>query len=63
MEKPQIVVYSEKSLNYTAYDVKWIPSSPKFVVMGQQPNGTGILQVMKLQQGKIEVINQVFLLK
>jgi hypothetical protein len=59
MDKPQIIVYAQRSLNYTAFDVKWIPSSPRFVVLGQQANGTGILQVMRLQQGTIEIVNQV----
>lgn len=45
MEKPQILVYIEKSLNYSPFDVKWIPRSAKFVSLGSHPRGTGALQV------------------
>lgn len=45
MEKPQILVYAEKSLNYSAFDVKWVPKSAKVVTLGSHPRGTGALQV------------------
>jgi hypothetical protein len=59
MDKPQIVIHSSKSISYTAYDVKWVPSTPKFVVLGQNANGTGVIQQMELSAGTIEKINEV----
>ncbi|KAG0719955.1 WD repeat-containing protein 92 [Chionoecetes opilio] len=44
MEKPQILVYVEKSLNYSAFDVKWVPKSAKVVALGSHARGTGALQ-------------------
>ena len=46
MEKPQILVYVERSLNYSAFDVKWVPKSAKVVALGSHPRGTGALQVV-----------------
>lgn len=31
---PQIIDHLYKSINYTPYDVKWIPETSKFVVCG-----------------------------
>jgi hypothetical protein len=60
MEKAQIIIYSQKSVNYTPFDIKWIPSTPRFVTLGQQANGTGILEVMKLSKGSIEIVSKVY---
>ncbi|KAA6395632.1 MAG: hypothetical protein EZS28_008842 [Streblomastix strix] len=56
MDKPQILVHAEKSLNYTCYDSKWIPSSARFVVLGVAPRGTGIIEIYALKDGKLEIV-------
>ena len=57
--KPQIIAHIEKSLNYTIYDVKWIPCSAKFVVLGSHPRDTGALQVYELSKGEVKLIHEV----
>ncbi|KAJ3345212.1 WD repeat-containing protein 92, partial [Kappamyces sp. JEL0680] len=52
MDKPQIVLHSTKSLDYTTFDVKWIPQTPRYVTIGQMANGTGVLEIHSLQ-GKV----------
>lgn len=47
MERPQILVYVEKSLNYSAFDVRWVPRSARVVALGSHPRGTGALQVRR----------------
>ena len=42
---PQILEHISKSVQITSYDVKWIPSSARFVVMGAFARATGCLQV------------------
>jgi len=37
-DAPQIIEHVQKSINFTPYDVKWIPCSSKFVTMGILPN-------------------------
>lgn len=59
MEKPQILVYAEKSLNYSAFDVKWVPKSAKVVALGSHARGTGALQVYELNDGKLELLHDV----
>ncbi|KAI8899521.1 WD40-repeat-containing domain protein [Globomyces pollinis-pini] len=59
LEKSQIIVHSSKSITYTAFDVKWIPSSPRFVVLGQQPKGEGIIQIFKLSDGSIKELAKI----
>jgi hypothetical protein len=49
MEKPQIVLHSQKQADYTPFDIKWIPQSPRYLSIGQLPNGTGIIEIHSLQ--------------
>lgn len=59
MDKPHIISHIEKSLNYSIFDVKWIPCSAKFVVLGSKPKGTGILQVYELNSGNLDLFKEV----
>lgn len=56
--KPQIISHIEKDLNFSINDVKWIPSSAKFVVMGGKPNGTGIIEIYNFGINEIEKITE-----
>ena len=62
MDKPQIIAHVQKSLNYTLFDCKWIPSSAKFVVLGQQPRGTGTVQTYEVSHGELKLVKEVRLL-
>ncbi|KAI6659115.1 WD repeat-containing protein 92-like isoform X1 [Oopsacas minuta] len=57
-EKPQIIVHIHKSLNFTVYDTKWIPSSAKCVVLGSHPRGTGAIQIYEVNKGELKLIVQ-----
>nr|XP_054758937.1 dynein axonemal assembly factor 10-like [Lytechinus pictus] len=59
MDKPQIIIHATKSLNITLYDVKWIPRSARFVVLGCHPRQTGALQVFEMDQGEPKLIHEV----
>jgi len=56
--KPQIIQHVQKSLNVTVYDVKWIPFSAKFVILGSHARGTGSIQVYQLNQGKLDLVSE-----
>ncbi|KAJ3013654.1 WD repeat-containing protein 92, partial [Thoreauomyces humboldtii] len=58
LEKCQIITHVQKSLTFTAYDVKWVPCSARFVVLGQHARGTGALQVFELEDGDIKLIHE-----
>ncbi|RKO94023.1 WD repeat-containing protein 92-like protein [Blyttiomyces helicus] len=58
LEKPQIVTHIQKSLTYTPYDVKWIPCSARFVVLGQHARGTGALEVFELDGADAKLVSQ-----
>ncbi|KAI8824388.1 WD40-repeat-containing domain protein [Fimicolochytrium jonesii] len=58
LEKSQIITHIQKSLPFTAYDVRWVPSSARFVVLGQHPRGTGALQVYELSGADIKLIKE-----
>lgn len=58
LEKPQIIVLIEKSLNYNVHAVKWIPSSAKFVVMGGQSNGSGLIEVYNMNVDGVEKLQE-----
>ena len=43
----------------STYAVRWIPSSAKFVVLGQHPKGTGLFQVYELDEQGLVLIKEV----
>lgn len=58
LQKPQIICHVEKSVNYTINDVKWIPSSAKFVSIGGNPNGTGVVEIYSIGSDGIEKLSE-----
>ena len=59
LEKPQIIGHVEKSLNFTLYDTKWIPSSARFVALGSYPRNTGALQIYEIEQGDLKLVKGI----
>ena len=59
LDRPQIIVHLEKSLNYTVFDTKWIPLSAKFVSLGSHPRNTGALQVYEMAKGELKLVKEV----
>lgn len=59
MDKPQIILHADVSLNYTVFDTKWIPVSTKFVSLGTHAKGEGALQVYEISGGKVQLISDV----
>lgn len=58
LAKPQIICHAEKSVNYSLFDGKWIPCSAKFIVLGSQPNGKGIIQIYEICKGELKLVNE-----
>jgi WD repeat-containing protein 92 len=58
MEKPQIIEHIQHSLPLTIYDTKWIPSSARFVLLGNHARGTGAMHIYALEHGKLKVIKE-----
>lgn len=44
-DAPQIIEHIAKSLTFTPFDTKWIPSSARFVLFGQSPRAKGVFHV------------------
>ena len=59
MEKPQIILHIQKSVNYTLFDTKWIPCSAKFVALGNYARGSGALQIYEVSHGDVKCIFDV----
>ncbi|XP_012254834.1 dynein axonemal assembly factor 10 [Athalia rosae] len=59
LSKPQIICHIEKSVNYSLFDAKWIPSSAKFVVMGSRPRGSGIIQIYEVSNGGLKLVKDI----
>lgn len=55
-DAPQIIEHIRQQINYTPYDVKWVPCSNRLVCMGIQPNSKGALQVYQLNKGALELV-------
>mmetsp|Transcript_13812 Transcript_13812/g.51765 ORF Transcript_13812/g.51765 Transcript_13812/m.51765 type:complete len:359 (+) Transcript_13812:140-1216(+) len=56
---PQILEHISQSVQITSYDVKWIPSSARFVVMGSYARATGCLQVYELDNTTLKLQKEV----
>lgn len=59
MNKTQIIELITENVPYSVFDVKWIPNTAKFLSIGSNPNGTGILQVYEMNENKVESVIKV----
>ena len=59
LDKPQIIAHIEKGVNYTLFDVKWLPCSAKLVVLGSHPKDTGALQLYEVSKGELKKVLEV----
>ncbi|XP_055371267.1 dynein axonemal assembly factor 10 [Condylostylus longicornis] len=59
MDKPRMIEYISKNLDYTVFDVKWIPCSAKFIVVGVRPKGSGIIQIYELNGADVDLIKTI----
>lgn len=55
LSKPQLIELAARSVNYTLFDARWVPSAARFVALGNHARGTGAIEVCALQDGKINV--------
>lgn len=59
LNAPQIIEHINHSLNYTPFDVKWVPCSARLVVAGQTPRANGIIQVFQMNRGQLEIVKEI----
>ncbi|POI29741.1 hypothetical protein CIB84_006508, partial [Bambusicola thoracicus] len=59
LERPQVVVHAQQSLNYTVFDCKWVPRSARLLCLGSAPRGTGVLQLYELRGGRLLPLSEV----
>ena len=52
---PHIKTQISKSLNYTPFDIRWLPYSTKIVIAGQTTSSKGIIQIYHLIKGKLDL--------
>lgn len=63
MSNPRILVLTAKSVNFTLFGVRWIPSSSRLVAFGSHPKGTGAWQVYNMSKGELTLLDEVSHLK
>ena len=59
MVQVQTIAHIQHSLNYSVFDVKWIPFTAKFISVGSKSNGKGILQILELDTPNLNLIKEV----
>src|SRR6218665_474854 len=59
MDKPQIIVHVQKSVNFTLHDCRWIPSTAKFVLLGDHARGSGAFQIFEVSHGDVKLVHEV----
>lgn len=55
---PQIIVHAQESLDFTPFEVRWVPHSARFVILGQMPRATGAIQIHELNRGECKKVSQ-----
>lgn len=55
-DAPQIIEHIHKSVNFTAYDTKWVPCSARFTALGIHANAKGALNIYQLNNGNLELL-------
>lgn len=58
MDKPFVIGHIEKPLDFTIFDTKWLPRSAKCIVLGNMPNGNGILKIFELNGGQLDLVRE-----
>jgi WD repeat-containing protein 92 len=61
MDKVQTLQHIQHSLNYSVFDVKWIPFAPKFLTIGSKTNGKGVLEIYELDSPKVNLVKEISL--
>lgn len=51
VDAPQIIEMVNHACTFTPFETRWIPSSARFVVLGQTPKATGTIQIFELTEG------------
>lgn len=59
LDKCQIITHITKQLTFTPFDVKWLPNSAKFLVIGQLPRGSGVIQLYELEPTDVKLVKEV----
>lgn len=59
VDKSQMLAHIEQNLNYSIFDVKWIPCSAKIIVVGSKTNSQGIVQIYELNSPKLELCKEI----
>uniref|UniRef100_A0A0A9XW18 Dynein axonemal assembly factor 10 n=1 Tax=Lygus hesperus TaxID=30085 RepID=A0A0A9XW18_LYGHE len=58
MDKPQIIVHTEKSTNCCLYDGLWVPCAAKFVILGSTAKSEGILDLYELESSESVLLKE-----
>ena len=59
MSDPRVLVVTQKSVDFTLFSVKWVPSSSRLVAIGSHPRGTGVWQVYNMSKGELTLLDEV----
>lgn len=55
MGEPHFVDHATRSIAYTPFGVRWVPGSARVAAVGASARGTGVVQVLALEKGRLEV--------
>ncbi|CEM07612.1 unnamed protein product [Vitrella brassicaformis CCMP3155] len=53
---PQIIPHHIESVQYTPFAARWVPHSPRFVILGQLPRATGCLKIYEMEREKLKIV-------
>jgi hypothetical protein len=58
-DAPQLIEHVNKPLSFTPTDVRWVPTSPRFVATGSHAKGTGAVSVFEMTPTEVRLVADV----
>lgn len=55
----QVIIHHSQSVSCTPFDIKWIPNTPNFVLLGENPNKSGTFEIFRLTGSGAESIQKL----
>lgn len=59
MDKTFVIGHIEHAMDLTIMDVKWLPRTARLAVVGNRPNGRGVIEILELNEGKLSSVRRI----
>ena len=58
-DAPQIIEHIHQGVDFTPYEVRWVPCSARMVGLGIAPRGHGVMKIYELSKGDLKEVKHI----